>query len=167
MGELCGLGVEVHQIGDFGGVQRFGQPQIMQDLGKGRGHEYHVIARSTGRDQLAHDLFIGGLQDQFGGDAGLGGKAVNRVGGHVAIPVGNGQRLGRGGTTCDKPECNQARGGVQRTRISHAGTPCHGWSARLLQRGMDFRASCELVASAVCFRKKIRQSVFSVFAHPA
>ena len=46
--------------------------------------QHHLAARGH---ELAHDLLVGGVEDELGGEAGVGGEGGDRVGGHVAVPV--------------------------------------------------------------------------------
>ncbi|MNG09853.1 hypothetical protein D3C84_932910 [compost metagenome] len=69
----------------------------MQDFGKGRGHEDHVVAFPAIGHELAHDFFVGGVQGLVDRDTAGHFELVQRIGGHVAVPDGDDHILGTGG----------------------------------------------------------------------
>ncbi|MNS99824.1 hypothetical protein D3C72_1342380 [compost metagenome] len=87
--QVSGFGVEVFQVGDFDRIDVRQQPLFVQDFGEGRGDEHHVIAFTTGRHQLAHDFFVGGVQRLVDVHTAGSLELLQRIRGHVAVPDGN------------------------------------------------------------------------------
>ena len=83
------LGIKIGKVRNLGGVDRLQEAKVVQHLCEGRRHEGHIEPLATRGDDLAHDLFVGGVDDHFGRLAGFLGEILDRIGGHVAIPVGD------------------------------------------------------------------------------